>query len=142
MMVMQTTMVSPTETLISTSMSTITTTCADISITGTTETMLISIKVYTKAGEQVELVTHQDGIPNLYSLSHFLNIFLKKEVNVVYLSLASANKVPKSSKAIQPLATSISNSIHCSSLNPITSPFLCMAHTFITFSSLHSLRII
>ena len=65
MMVMQTTTVSPTETLMLTSMSTITTTCTDISITGTTETMLISIKVYTKAGEQEEWVTHQDGIPNL-----------------------------------------------------------------------------
>ena len=69
MMVMQTTMVSPTETLILTSMSTITTTCSYMPITETTETMLISIKVYTKAGEQVEWVTHQDGIPNLKFLA-------------------------------------------------------------------------
>ena len=61
---MLTTTVSPTETLtLITSMSTISITFTEI--TEITETMLIFIMVYTKAGEQEGWVTRQDGIHNL-----------------------------------------------------------------------------
>ena len=68
-MVMAPMMVSPTETFMLTLMPTITSIFTEI--TETTETMQISIMVFTKAGEQVEWVMHQGGISKLHYLSNF-----------------------------------------------------------------------